>query len=68
MKRAIGDGRSTVFEISAQVSWDSRPWPEMEFWTKRMAAREALAHLVYLRNRGELNEELVDGVLYYSLS
>jgi len=68
MKRAIGDGRSTVFEISAQVSWDSRPWPEMEFWTKRMAARETLAHLVYLRNRGELEEEAVKGVLYYSLA
>ena len=68
MKKAIGDGRSTVFEISAQVSWDSRPWPEMEFWTKRMAARETLAHLVYLRNRGELNEEVVKGVLYYSLT
>lgn len=68
MKKSIGDGRSTVFEISAQVSWDSRPWPEMEFWTKRMAARETLAHLVYLRNRGELNEEVVKGVLYYSLT
>jgi glyoxylase-like metal-dependent hydrolase (beta-lactamase superfamily II) len=68
MKKAIGDGRSTVFEISAQVSWDSRPWPEMEFWTKRMAARETLAHLVYLRNRGALNEEVVKGVLYYSLT
>ena len=68
MKKAIGDGRSTVFEISAQVSWDSRPWPEMEFWTKRMAARETLAHLVYLRNRGELDEEVVKGVLYYSLT
>jgi glyoxylase-like metal-dependent hydrolase (beta-lactamase superfamily II) len=68
MKKAIGDGRSTVFEISAQVSWDSRPWPEMEFWTKRMAARETLAHLVYLRERGELDEKVVKGVLYYSLT
>ena len=68
MKKAISGGRSTVFEISAQVSWDSRPWPEMEFWTKRMAARETLAHLVYLRNRGELNEEIVKGVLYYRLN
>jgi len=68
MKKIISDSRNTVFEISAQVSWDSRPWTEMEFWTKRMAARETLAHLVYLRNRGELKEEVVKGVLYYSLT
>ena len=66
MKKIISDCRNTVFEISAQVSWDSRPWTEMEFWTKRMAARETLAHLVYLRNRGELKEEVVKEVLYYS--
>lgn len=40
----------------------------MEFWTKKMAARETLAHLVYLRNKGELDEEVVKGVLYYSLT
>ncbi|MBA7684847.1 Hydroxyacylglutathione hydrolase [subsurface metagenome] len=68
MKKIISDSRNTVFEISAQVSWDSRPWTEMEFWTKRMAARETLAHLVYLRNREELKEEVVKGVLYYNLT
>lgn len=66
MKKIISDSRNTVFEISAKVAWDSRPWTEMEFWTKRMAARETLAHLVYLRNREELKEEVVKGVLYYS--
>jgi hypothetical protein len=32
-----------------------------------MAAAETLAHLVYLRNNGEVGEELRKGVLFYRL-
>jgi glyoxylase-like metal-dependent hydrolase (beta-lactamase superfamily II) len=64
---AIRGGALTVFQISSKVSWDSRPWSEMQFWTKRMAAAETLAHLVYMRNREEVEEENVDGVLHYRL-
>jgi hypothetical protein len=39
----------------------------MRFWTKRMAAAETYAHLVYLRNRGEVKESLREGVLNYRL-
>jgi len=67
MKDAIRDGAKTVFEISSKVHWDSRPWPQMSFWTKRMAAAETLAHLVYMRNKDEISEEVKDGVLQYSL-
>jgi glyoxylase-like metal-dependent hydrolase (beta-lactamase superfamily II) len=67
MKNAIRGGAGTVYEISSMVSWDSRPWPRMDFWTKRMAAAECLAHLVYMRNRDELHEETRKGVLQYSL-
>ncbi len=63
---SIGDCNKTVFQISSKVSWDSRPWPQMAFWTKRMAAAETYAHLVYLRNKGEIREEKQKGVLYYS--
>ena len=59
-------GGRNVFEISSKISWDSKPWPEMAFWTKRMAAAETYAHLVYLRNLGRVREELKDGVLIYS--
>ncbi|MFQ6053128.1 MAG: MBL fold metallo-hydrolase [Candidatus Bathyarchaeia archaeon] len=59
------DGWRTVFQVSAYVSWDSVPWNRMRFWTKRMAAAETLAHLVYLRNRGAVEERDIDGVLYY---
>jgi glyoxylase-like metal-dependent hydrolase (beta-lactamase superfamily II) len=67
VKAALGEGEKTVFQVASAVSWDSQPWPRMRFWTKRMAAAETLAHLVYLRNRGEVGEELRKGVLYYGL-
>ena len=64
---ALSRGEQTVFQISANISWDSDPWPRMRLWTKRMAASETLAHLVYLRNIGEVRERLGNGVLYYRL-
>lgn len=64
---AMKSGAVTVFQISSKVSWDSRPWTKMQFWTKQMAAAETLAHLVYMRNRGKVTEENVGGVLYYRL-
>jgi glyoxylase-like metal-dependent hydrolase (beta-lactamase superfamily II) len=67
VKAALGEEEKTVFQVASAVSWDSQPWPRMRFWTKRMAAAETLAHLVYLRNKGEVGEELKKGVLYYSL-
>ncbi len=62
----LSDGEKTVYQVGSRVHWDSRPWPEMSFWTMRMAATETYAHLVYLRNRGEVAENKRDGVLYYS--
>ena len=67
MKATLEDGPQTVYDVGRQVHWDSRPWPEMSFWTKRMAATETYAHLVYLRNKGEIKEELKDGTWYFSL-
>ena len=67
IKEALSAGERTVFEISARISWDSNPWPEMRFWTKRMAAAETYAHLVYLRNMGEVKESLTEGVLQYRI-
>jgi glyoxylase-like metal-dependent hydrolase (beta-lactamase superfamily II) len=64
---AMEGGDGTVFQISSKVSWDSRPWTKMQFWTKRMAAAETLAHLAYMRNRGKVTEENVEDVLYYRL-
>ena len=67
IEAALVAGGRTVFEVSAAISWDSSPWPEMPFWTKRMAAAETYAHLVYLRKRGAVEERMKDGVLRFSL-
>jgi glyoxylase-like metal-dependent hydrolase (beta-lactamase superfamily II) len=67
IKDSLRSGEKTVFEVSSLISWDSKPWPEMRFWTKRMAAAETYAHLVYLGNREEVKESLRGGVLYFRL-
>jgi len=68
MKDTLRDGPRTIYDIGSRVHWESRPWPEMSFWTKRMAATETYAHLVYLRNRGEVSESMKGDELYYSLA
>ncbi len=67
MNTALVDGAKTVYQVGSKVKWESKPWSEMSFWTKRMAATETYAHLVYLRNKGEVQEENRKGVLYYIL-
>jgi hypothetical protein len=62
---ALKGGAMTVFDISSVVSWDSQPWDNMAFWTKRMAAAETYAHLVYLMNRGIVDKRLHEGILKY---
>ena len=62
VKSALKNGKSTVFEVASVIHWDSRPWLVMDFWTKRMAATETYAHLIYLRNKGEITEK--DGRRY----
>jgi hypothetical protein len=61
------DGPKTVYQVGSMVRWESRPWPEMSFWTKRMAATETYAHLIYLRNRDEITEEKRGKVLYFQI-
>jgi glyoxylase-like metal-dependent hydrolase (beta-lactamase superfamily II) len=67
MKSTLDDGPQTVYEVGRKVHWDSRPWPKMSFWTKRMAATETYAHLAYLRNKNEIKHELREGTLYFCL-
>jgi glyoxylase-like metal-dependent hydrolase (beta-lactamase superfamily II) len=67
IKETLMDGPKTVYQIGKIISWDSKPWPQMNFWTKRMAAAETYAHLIYLRNKQEIQEEQKT-VLKYSLT
>ena len=68
VKDSLRQGDKTVFQVAGRIHWDSRPWPLMDFWTKRMAAAETYAHLIYLRNKGEVNETNKEGTLFYSLN
>jgi glyoxylase-like metal-dependent hydrolase (beta-lactamase superfamily II) len=68
VKEALRNEKSTVFDVAGAIHWDSRPWPIMDFWTKRMAATETYAHIIYLRNKGEVRESSEDSILHYSLS
>jgi glyoxylase-like metal-dependent hydrolase (beta-lactamase superfamily II) len=64
----IGKDAKTVYEIGSRIHWDSRPWPLMSFWKKRMAAAETYAHLIYLKNRGILTETKKKDTLFFSLT
>jgi glyoxylase-like metal-dependent hydrolase (beta-lactamase superfamily II) len=66
IKEILIDGPKTVYQIGKNISWDSKPWPQMNFWTRRMAAAETYAHVIYLRNKQEIQEEQ-ETVLKYSL-
>lgn len=66
IKAKLDDGPQTVYQIGSKIHWDSKPWQRMTFWTKRMAVSETYSHLVYLKNKDEINEELIDGTYYYS--
>ena len=65
IKNAIKNGKNTIFDIAAAIHWDSRPWSIMDFWTKRMAAAETYAHIIYLRNKGDINETKKENALNY---
>jgi len=66
IKETLKGGAKTVFQISARISWSSSPWLRMPFSTKRMAAAEAFAHLVYMKNQGEIEEKVSGNVLYFN--
>ena len=67
MKETLEDGPQTVYDVGSKVHWDSRPWPKMTFWTKRMAATETFAHLFYLEKSDEVKRENRKDTWYFSL-
>jgi glyoxylase-like metal-dependent hydrolase (beta-lactamase superfamily II) len=68
IKDTLKEGEKTVYHIGRKIHWDSRPWSEMDFWTKRMAAAETYAHLIFLRNKDEILEKEKQGILYYNFT
>lgn len=68
MKETLEDGPQTVYDVGSKVHWDSRPWPQMTFWTKRMAATETYAHLFYLMSVGEVKREHRKDTWYFTVA
>lgn len=64
-----GKAPQTVRNITRSMHWDirARDWDDFPSSQKWFAAGEAQAHLVHLREKGEVKEESLEGVLYYSL-
>ena len=67
MKETLEDGPQTIYQIGSKVHWDSRPWPNMTFWTKRMAATETYAHMVLLEKNGEVKRDKLGDTWRFSL-
>ncbi len=54
VKTALVGERTPHSGVAEKNTWRGAPWSLMPPWVKRMAAEEALAHLVYLKNTGVL--------------
>jgi glyoxylase-like metal-dependent hydrolase (beta-lactamase superfamily II) len=54
---AIRDGCTTAWEIAPRMDW-SRPWNDIDPFTRRAAIGEALAHLRALEVRGVVHENV----------
>lgn len=52
---AIDDGCETVWEIAPRMDW-SRPWDDVDRFTRRAAISEAMAHLRHLEVQGTVRE------------
>lgn len=62
-------GRVTTYDVTKNLHWDIRAknWNDFPDSQKWFATGEASAHLKYLLNKGQVKEELEDGVYYYTI-
>jgi len=57
----------TAYETASRMPWDiNGKWPDFPVAQKWFATGEALAHLIFMRNRGMVNKEMIGGLWYYS--
>ena len=64
----VGSGSETVREIASRMHWDLRAldWESFPKAQKWFACSEAMAHLEYLRLRGQLKRTLRDGRFHFA--
>ena len=57
----------TAFEIAAKIKWSARGTPFHQFppHQKWFAMGETLAHLYHLREKGQVERQMIDGTFRY---
>jgi len=65
----LQDGSRTAYEVASRMSWDidSDSWEEFPIPQQWFATGEAIAHLKYLEDRGEIRSEKHDGKIVHSV-
>ena len=63
-------GRQSAYRVASQMTWDieCEAWEDFPLPQKWFAAGEALAHLQYLRGKGQIKRELAKGKALFSLA
>lgn len=65
----LREGNQTAYEVASKMTWDINcdTWEEFPVSQKWFATGEAIAHLKYLKENGEISMQRSDGAISYSL-
>ena len=62
-------GKANTTQITQKMQWDikAKSWHDFPSSQKWFAVAEAAAHLKHLVKLGEIKEEVIEGIGYYSI-
>jgi glyoxylase-like metal-dependent hydrolase (beta-lactamase superfamily II) len=64
----LKNGIQNAYQIASQMSWDvPEPWDQFPSSQKWFAGGEALAHVKYLEEEGQVQRHIQDGIIVFSL-
>ena len=57
----------TAYDTASKMTWDivAKSWDDFPVMQKWFATAEAIAHLIYLENKGLIQREVRDGLIYF---
>lgn len=63
-------GSASAIDVASRMSWDlvSESWDAFPVMQKWFATGEALAHLIYLQEKGLVNKEIKSGKVFFALN
>ncbi len=58
----------TAYQTASKMTWDidAKSWKDFPVMQKWFATAEAIAHLIYLENKGLVRREIRDGLIFFS--